>query len=265
MPAENLLCVLLVDTDRGSATRLAHALQRANPRLLIQPVGTTSAALDVLGRKDPEAVDWDALLCTVGRRHPEALEFVRRLTEGPCALPILLIGEKTDLEDAVEGLKAGASDFLLRGAALGRKLGPCLRQALDRTRANARRCLLLPALDMLPDAVLITDACGRILAANAATGMILSKTQAELTGVPFEELFCESGTDALRQKVTALPQGGTLQTQVRARCAAGGGSFATQLSVARMPGTQSTLLLVLRNAGVSQPLELAATPAGPSQ
>jgi two-component system NtrC family sensor kinase len=246
MPSENAIRVLLVDVDRDAANRLARSFTRSNPELHVQPVGTVAAALDVLDRDTSGGRGWDAILCTAGKRHPEGIEFLRRLTETSCPLPVLLIGEREDMEEAVEGIKLGASDFLLRGPHLVRNVAPRLRQAVDRGRTRSRRELLLPALDNLPHPVLVADAEGRILAASRACGAVFAKGEEDLAGQPFELLFDEGSGGQLRQEALELPSGGTLEREVMAR-RPDGTLFAALVTVVRPQGERSPLVLSLRD------------------
>ncbi|MEE8537198.1 MAG: response regulator [Acidobacteriota bacterium] len=246
MPAEDTIRVLLVDSDRESANRLAQSLEKQVAELDIQPVGTADAALDILSRAEGRDAGWDALLCTIGKRHLEGLEFIRRLYEGPCSLPILLIGDKADLESAVEGIKAGASDFLLRGPRLARQIAPRLRRAIDRARAHVHRYLLLPALDSLPDTVLVADPRGRIVAASAGSHRMFARTEDELIGTPFGNLLAGDSGRTLSQEIRDLPQGATLQQEVPAMHS-DGRTFTTLLTAVRQAGIQSPFLLILRD------------------
>jgi two-component system NtrC family sensor kinase len=246
MSTENTIRVLLVDSDRETARRLARTLVRQVPKLDAHPVGTADAALEILSRTEGVEAGWDALLCTVGKHHPEGLEFVRRLYEGPCSLPTLLRGEENDLEPAVEGVKAGASDFLLRGPHLARQIAPRLRRAIDRARAHLHRYLLLPALDSLPDTVLVADPRGRIVAVSAGCRRMFAKTEDDLIGSPFGGLLAGESGRAVSQDVMQLPQGATLQREVPA-VHSDGRTFTTLLTAVRQAGIQSALLLILRD------------------
>src|SRR3972149_3784312 len=122
MPSAPPIRALVVDIDRDSAHKLAGSLRKHPPEIDLRPVGTVAAAFEVLRAGTESGASWDAIVLTVGRRHPEGLELMRRLFESAQRLPVILIGDSTDIEAAVEGMKIGASDFLARGTQMARPL-----------------------------------------------------------------------------------------------------------------------------------------------
>jgi PAS domain S-box-containing protein len=252
------LRVLVVDAERESARRLARTLARSHPELDLHPVGTTAAALEVLQRRHGESEAWDAVLCTVGRRHPEGLELARTLFEGVSRLPLVLVGESVDIEAAVEGMKVGASDFLVRGPHLSRHLVPRLRQVVDRTRSRLRRDLLLPALDALPGTVLVVDERGSIVAVSRTCQMTFGMGEEELTGQPLRRVLELAPQDRLPAELQALEPAASLERPIRAR-RGDGREFRAQLTAVRMQGAEPLLMLVIRAAEAAE----AAAGAGP--
>ena len=237
--------ILVVDAERDSAKRLSRTLARSHPELDLHPVGTVAAAREVLERHHGQSAGWDAILCTAGRRHPEGLELARALSEGASRLPLILLGDAGDIETAVEGMKIGASDFLVRGPQLSRHFLPRLRQAIDRTRSRLRRDVLLPALDALPESVLILDAEGCLVAASRACQITFGLGEEELAGQPLQRVLEISQDDPLAAEILALEPAASLDRHVRLR-RTDGSSIAARLTASRMQGVEPLLLLVLR-------------------
>ncbi len=246
MPPSASIRALVVDADREAANRLARSLVRQHPELDLHPVGTVGAALDVLGRRSGGEREWDAVLCTVGRKHPEGLELVRRLCEGARRMPTLLIGEKEDIEAAIEGMKVGASDFLLRGPQLARHAGPRLRQAIDRMRTRRRQEMLLPALEAFPDTVLVADPQGLLLGASRACTTMFGLNEAELEGKPYEGLLDIGQGHPLPQEIRSLAPGAGLQREIQAR-RADGSVFEAHLTAVRSQGGEPLLLFTFKD------------------
>jgi two-component system NtrC family sensor kinase len=237
---------LVVDIDRDSAHKLAASLRKHHPELDLRPVGTVAAAFEVL-RADAESdASWDAIVLTVGRRHPEGLELMRRLFESAQRLPVILIGDSTDIEAAVEGMKIGASDFLARGTQMARHLGPRLRQAIDRRRARQRHEQLLPVVDALPDTVLLCDSGGNVLCCSQACGPMFGAAEEELAGGPFDRLLDLDLDRSLPDDVRALRPGGSLEREARAR-RIDGSTFHAMLTAVRVRSGEPLLLLMIRD------------------
>ena len=246
MSSASSIRVLLVDVDREAANRLARMLHRHHPELELQAVGTVRAALDLLGRAQAGERGWDAIVCTAGKRHPDGIELARSLSESARRVPCLLLGDAGDLETAVEGIKVGASDFLVRNAQLVRHLPPRLRQAIDRMRVRQRHEMLLPALDALPDTVLVADTAGIILAASRACGPMFGLAEDELAGKSFNSLL-ELGEDhPLRAEIDALGPGASLQRELPAR-RSDGRTFESLLTVVRTHAGEPLLLIIFRD------------------
>jgi two-component system NtrC family sensor kinase len=237
---------LVVDLDRDSAHKLASSLRKHHPELDLRPVGTVAAAFEVLRSAAESGATWDAIVLTVGRRHPEGLELMRRLYEGAQRLPVILIGESTDIEAAVEGMKIGASDFLARGTQMARHVGPRLRQAIDRRRTRQRHEQLLPVVDSLPDTVLLCDVEGKVLCCSQACGPMFGAAEEELSGQPFERLLDLDLDRALPDDVRALRPGASLEREGRAR-RIDGSTFHALVTAVRVRSGEPLLLLIVRD------------------
>jgi two-component system NtrC family sensor kinase len=237
---------LVVDIDRDSAHKLAGSLRKHHPEIDLRPIGTVAAAFEVLRSGAESGASWDAIVLTVGGRHPEGLELMRRLYESAQRLPVILIGDATDIEAAVEGMKIGASDFLARGTQMARHLGPRLRQAIDRRRARQRHEQLLPVVDALPDTVLLCDSGGKVLCCSQACGPMFGAAEEDLAGAPFERLLDLDLDQSLPDDVRALRPGGSLEREARAR-RIDGSTFHALLTAVRVRSGEPLLLLIVRD------------------
>jgi two-component system response regulator MprA len=120
--------VLIVDDDRS----LREALRRA---LVLGGYDTVSAAN---GREAlAQVVDAtpDALVLDIGLPDVDGLEVCRRLREAGNRVPVLILTARDAIEDRIDGLDAGADDYLVKPFDVG-ELKARLRALLRRSSSN---------------------------------------------------------------------------------------------------------------------------------
>jgi two-component system, OmpR family, response regulator MprA len=117
--------ILVVDDERAVRESLRRALELEGYEIELAEDGRQ--ALERLAREDqPDAVILDVLMPRV-----DGLEVCRTLRAGGSRLPVLMLTARTQVEDRVEGLDAGADDYLTKPFAL--------EELLARVRALLRR------------------------------------------------------------------------------------------------------------------------------
>jgi two-component system response regulator MprA len=120
--------VLIVDDDRA----LRDALRRA---LVLNGYETISAengqeALTQLATLDPDAVVLD-----IGLPDVDGLEVCRRLRDAGNRVPVLMLTARDAIEDRIDGLDAGADDYMVKPFDVG-ELQARLRALLRRARTG---------------------------------------------------------------------------------------------------------------------------------
>jgi two-component system response regulator MprA len=117
--------ILVVDDERAVRESLRRALELEGYEIELAEDGRQ--ALERLAREDqPDAVILDVLMPGV-----DGLEVCRTLRNQGSRLPVLMLTARTQVEDRVEGLDAGADDYLTKPFAL--------EELLARVRALLRR------------------------------------------------------------------------------------------------------------------------------
>jgi len=117
--------ILVVDDERAVRESLRRALELEGYEIELAEEGRQ--ALERLAREDqPDAVILDVLMPGV-----DGLEVCRTLRSQGSRLPVLMLTARTQVEDRVEGLDAGADDYLTKPFAL--------EELLARVRALLRR------------------------------------------------------------------------------------------------------------------------------
>jgi len=117
--------VLVVDDDRSLRDALRRALSLAGYEVLTAEGG--QHGLTQIATSAPDAVVLD-----VGMPDIDGLEVCRRLREAGNRVPVLMLTARADVEDRIDGLDAGADDYLVKPFDVG-ELKARLRALLRRT------------------------------------------------------------------------------------------------------------------------------------
>jgi len=117
--------ILVVDDERAVRDSLRHALELEGYTVELAVDG--GDALARVERSSPDAIVLDVLMPGL-----TGLDVARRLRSRGNAVPILMLTARAAVEDRVEGLDAGADDYLVKPFALDELLAR-LRALLRRT------------------------------------------------------------------------------------------------------------------------------------
>jgi signal transduction histidine kinase len=139
----------------------------------------------------------------------EVCRFLRTSGSVGTQLAILLLTMQTQTDDIVEGLAAGANDYLVKPYA-----DPELRARVDALvrwnglleRAQKAEASVLQLLEHAPDPLISVDRQRRISYVNGEAQRVLGRTAAELSGVPLREVLPTFAADQLGDAArTSLP------------------------------------------------------------
>ncbi len=130
---------------------------------------------------------WDLILSDFSLPGTNGMEILRELRNQDQDLPFILLSGVLDEGAAVEAMRQGANDFLIKGHLS--RLVPAIEREMKESelRRKQRRFeeelrLLHTAIGQTPDMVLITDPEGRIVYANAAAESITGFRREEMLG-----------------------------------------------------------------------------------
>ncbi len=121
--------ILVVDDDRGVREALRRALTLAGYEVQLAEDG--EAALELLVQAVPEAVVLD-----VGLPGVDGLEVCRRVRRMGSRVPILVLTARDAVSDRIDGLDAGADDYMVKPFDVG-ELQARLRALLRRASPEA--------------------------------------------------------------------------------------------------------------------------------
>lgn len=159
------------------------------PRFATQVFLDGSAMLEQLATQPmPDVVVLDWVMPAVSGI--EVCKYLRS-REVTSELSILLLTAQRETEQIVEGLAAGANDYLSKPyspAELVARVGSLIRAKQLRERAEGAERSVRVLLAHLPDALITTDAAGRVTFLNAEAERIFATQTAKAKGRPMGEV-----------------------------------------------------------------------------
>jgi putative two-component system response regulator len=203
-PADDRPLVLIVEDDIGNRALLERLLEREGYRTT--SVGDGEAALLAAGEHAP-----DLVLLDIGLPRMDGYEVTRRLRSHlrTLTMPIILLTGRTGLEDVVEGLDAGADDFLSKPFRQPELLAR-IRSALRLRQALLRMDAAHTAVAALANAVEAKDPsterhCQRLANLAARLGSQAGLAGIELEAVAYGALLHDVGKIGVPEAILTKP------------------------------------------------------------
>jgi two-component system, OmpR family, response regulator MprA len=135
--------ILVVDDEPAVRESLRRALELEGYEIELAADGQ-EALYRLESNSQPDAVVLDVLMPGL-----DGLEVCRRLRNGGNTLPVLMLTARAEVENRVEGLDAGADDYLTKPFALEELLAR-LRALLRRTSADSDEVLRFADIELDP-------------------------------------------------------------------------------------------------------------------
>jgi two-component system response regulator MprA len=137
--------ILVVDDERAVRESVRRALELEG--YVVELAADGQEALDLLASS--EGGEPDALVLDVLMPQLDGLEVCRRLRRAGSRLPVLMLTARAEVENRVEGLDAGADDYVAKPFALEELLAR-LRALLRRTADGSGEALRFEDLELDP-------------------------------------------------------------------------------------------------------------------
>jgi len=176
------LRVLLVEDNEDDAVLLIVALREGGFTVHYRRVETEASFREALGTES-----WDLIIADYVLPRFSGIAAVRITREVKPDLPIIMVSGKVGEEHAVEAMRAGAGDYILKGSLA--RLAPAIERELqeaqvrkERRQAEEELDLLFVALESAANGVVITDQRGTIAWVNPAVSRLTGYTREELVG-----------------------------------------------------------------------------------
>lgn len=171
--------VLIVDDEKVIQMLLQTVLEQDGHRVHLATTATEGIdAAASIGEIDVALVD---------KNLPDrsGLEVIRELKAAQPDCEVILITGYASLDSAIEALKVGAFDYVLKPFEDIDILRVKVRQAVDKRRSGDRYHKLF---DALPEAIVVYAANGRVNDANAAALALYGKSAREIRGMCADDL-----------------------------------------------------------------------------
>ncbi|HEX6058280.1 MAG TPA: response regulator [Gemmatimonadaceae bacterium] len=205
--------VLLVEGDAAEVRRLEEALAAVT-----QGPGGARLRLDVSSRLDDaiallERTPVDAVLLDLALPDAPGLTALERLHRAAPETPIIVLGALTDEAMAVDALRRGAEDYLIKAEIDERLVVRALRYGIERHRARQRlRQILRTAID----GFWIVDLEGRILEVNDAYCRMSGYSREELLRMRVSDV-ADADEGQIRANIAQIVARGGARIETRHR------------------------------------------------
>ncbi|GAB4381537.1 MAG: ATP-binding protein [Elainellaceae cyanobacterium] len=187
-----ILRVLVIDDNPADRTLIIRELKRKFPQLQAQEILNAEALAAVL-----EADDFDAVITDYQIRWITGLEVLQAIKQRYPNCPVIMFTNTGNEEVAVEAMKAGLDDYVLKMSTRYVRLPIALNTALDRAEADRRMALLelrlQETLNQLSIGIFRFNSQGQLLECNAAFLDLLGVNSLEqaqaLQALDFQALY----------------------------------------------------------------------------
>jgi signal transduction histidine kinase len=170
---------LIVEDDPDNAELMRSLLEQEGEgmRFLSERVELLDPALARLAKGGIDVVLLDLML-----PDSRGLETVEAVHQAHPGLPIVVMTGINDEEMALEAVRRGAQDFLVKGTFNAQLLRRCLRYAIERVRLGMGLAdILRSSADAM---VVVVD--GKVAFANPAAEALFGRPSSQMVGEPFE-------------------------------------------------------------------------------
>ncbi len=208
LPRTQPIRVLLVEDNPGDARLILELLAEVENLFTLERVDRLQSALDRLSQTGV-----DVVLLDLGLPDSEGIEtFLRTHREAP-GEPIIVISGRDDESLALEAVRSGAQDYLVKGRIEGALLARVIRYAIERKVAeqalsdSASRWRAI--MDNVSDGISVLNAQGVVLEANRSMSAMLGLPPDRVVGRNIQE-FAAPGQEAVNTErfVEAVKRGG---------------------------------------------------------
>jgi len=187
-PVGNAPDLLLVEDNALHARLVTTMVDDIWPEgVSLRHVKRLEGAIEAVQEAPPSCVLLDLVLPDASR-----LEAVEALTACAPDLPLIVLSSHQNDVLALEAIRAGAQDYLVKGTATPDSLGRAILFAIERARTRdlgaARPAALTVPAEAEHASQAVLDPAGTMLYAEAAIADLIGRPLAEVIGVPLDEV-----------------------------------------------------------------------------
>jgi len=213
--SDNRLLVLLIEDNPGDVRLIKEMLRESGTTDIgIESAESLSAGLGLIA-----ASPFDAVLLDLGLPDSQGLATLGRVYSRVPNIPIVVLTGHGDEALAIEAVKQGAQDYLVKGEVDEKLLMRSIHYAVERRRLlaelEASRASFTSIVQKSADGIFVLADDGSILYANRAAGELMGSSGETLLGTPFP-LPAVPGERTEVDVVHAEGTGGIAEMRVRA-------------------------------------------------
>jgi PAS domain S-box-containing protein len=178
---ESILKILMVEDFSSDAELIKHQIRKSEILFIDKIVDTKESYIKALGDFMPDIILSDFTLPTF-----DGMQALRIREELAPSIPFILVTGSINEETAVEVMKAGADDYIIKGHIT--RIGAAIKQSLEKREiirqkkaAEDQLKILSRAIEQNPASIVLTDIKGKITYVNPKF--------TELTGYSMEEVL----------------------------------------------------------------------------
>ena len=189
MSKRPIKAVLLIEDNPGDARLIREMFREQNSKTI------ELNHVDCMGDAEKYLAEHavDIILVDLGLPDTQGLEAVRRTHVAAPHVPLVVLSGLDDESMALQALKEGAQDYLIKGQIESRELLRALRYAVERKLIEetlyTEKEFAQVTLDCIGDAVICTDIAGNITFLNRVAEKMTGWPCKEAAGKPMAEAF----------------------------------------------------------------------------
>jgi PAS domain S-box-containing protein len=234
--------VLIVEDSEDDTLLLVRELRRAGYEPVFQRIETAKAMSSELKRQE-----WDIIISDYVMPKFSGLEALKVLKDSGLDIPFIIISGKIGEETAVEAMKAGAHDYLMKDNLA--RLVPAIQRELKEALIRKERKLADEALreqaqiiDQIHDSVVSTDLDGNVTSWNRGAERLFGYSAKEALGKYISFVYPEDQHQFLEQEVIKpLKEKGEHEVEVRMRRKSGE-EFHAHLSLSLLKSREGSVV-----------------------
>lgn len=200
--------VLLVEDNPGDARLIVEMLRDVGHIFAVEQVDRLDGALDRLARAGV-----DVVLLDLGLPDSQGLATFEATLRGAAGEPIIVISGLDDENLALEAVRSGAQDYLVKGRIEGQLLARVIRYGIERQRAEQAltetASRLRALMDHATDGIAVLRPDGIALEVNASMAAMMGRPVAELIGHPFGEFSQPQVAEQRQREFAAVLRDGS--------------------------------------------------------
>ncbi len=178
--------VLIVEDSEDDAVMMVRELEQDNYKVVWERVDTEPAMKSALWKKH-----WDIILCDYSMPNFNAIRALEIVQESGLDIPFIIISGAIGEEIAVEAMKLGAHDYLMKGK-LARLVSAVEREMREARVRGERRHVeerLRDILDSLMEGCQIFTFDWKCIYINDSAMSQMGKTREEVLGLTFKDIY----------------------------------------------------------------------------